>query len=77
VLKGQHDAGGSRAFSGKPAQQSASLKCLYPHRWSMGNKQEELEVHMQLQGYHCIDTLAMWCDHWSVAMDRYRIKRMG
>ena len=42
----------------------------------MGNKQEEFEVHVQLQGYHVISTAAIWwysSHKWSAAMDGYRL----
>lgn len=76
MLRGQYDGESSHAFSGKLVQLGTSLNCLYTHGWSVGNKQEELEVHVQLQGYHLIGTAAIWWDSshkWSAAIDGYRL----
>jgi len=54
VPRGQHRRGSSAAFPGKSAQLGASLKCLYANADSTGDKQEELEVCVQLQGYDLI-----------------------
>ena len=55
----------------------ASLKPLCTHACSMGNKQEELEVCMQLQGYDLIGVPETWWDssqEWArvLAVDEYR-----
>lgn len=48
---GQHYAEeNSCTLFGKSACLGASLKCLYTNACSMGNKKEELEVYVQLQG---------------------------
>lgn len=46
MLKEQHYGGNS--FSAKSAQMSVLMKCLSADAHSMGNRQEELEVYMQL-----------------------------
>lgn len=60
----------------KFGQLGASLKCLYTHGWSMEHKEEELKMHVQLQGHHLIGMAAMWwgnSHNWSAAMDGYRL----
>lgn len=42
--------GDGHTFSAKSAQMSVLMKSLYADAHSMGNKQEELKVCMQLQG---------------------------
>lgn len=44
----------------------------------MGNKQEELEVHTQLQSYDLIGIMEMWWDSspdWSAPKEGYRLFR--
>ena len=65
-------------FSGKSACLGASLKCLYSKARSMGNKQEELEGCMLLQGYSLIRIIETWWESsraWSAAMDGHRLFR--
>ncbi|GAB0179239.1 hypothetical protein GRJ2_000389200 [Grus japonensis] len=62
----------------KSASTGAQLKCLYVNAWSMGNKQEELEMCVCLQGYDLIGITEMWWDSsndWSVGMEGYRLFR--
>ncbi|GAB0210021.1 mitochondrial enolase superfamily member 1 [Grus japonensis] len=65
-----------------PANKSASsgsqLKCLYANARSMGNKQEELEMCVCLQGYDLIYITETWWDgsyDWSAGMEGYRLFR--
>ena len=51
VPTGLHDRGNSCVFSGKSARLGAHLKCFYTKAESKGNKEEELEVYVQLLGY--------------------------
>lgn len=56
----------------------ASLKCLYTSACSMGSKQEELEVFVQLQDYDFIGIMETWWDvshAWSTVMDGYSLFR--
>ena len=41
---------------------AASLKCLYTNARSMGNKQDELEICVQLQGHNLIANTETWWD---------------
>ncbi|GAB0188316.1 hypothetical protein GRJ2_001296900 [Grus japonensis] len=62
----------------KSASSGAQLKCLYTNARSMGNKQEELETCVCLQGYDLIGITEMWWDSsydWSVGMEGYRLFR--
>jgi len=56
----------------------AQLKCLYTSVWSMGNKQEELQVCGWLQGYDVIGITEIWWDdfhNWNVGIDVYKLLR--
>ena len=49
-----------------------SLKCLYTSACSMGNKQEELEICVQLQGHDLIAITETWWDSlhdWNVVTE--------
>ncbi|GAB0175694.1 hypothetical protein GRJ2_000034600 [Grus japonensis] len=62
----------------KSASLGAQLKCLYTNARSMGNKQEELEMCVCLQGYDLIGITETWWDSsydWSVGMEGYRLFR--
>ncbi|GAB0199646.1 hypothetical protein GRJ2_002430000 [Grus japonensis] len=62
----------------KSASSGAQPKCLYANAWSMGNKQEELETCVCLQGYDIIGITETWWDSscdWSVGMEGYRFFR--
>ncbi|GAB0208750.1 hypothetical protein GRJ2_003340700 [Grus japonensis] len=62
----------------KSASSGAQLKCLYANARSMGNKEEELETCVCLQGYDLIGITEMWWDSsydWSVGMEGYRLFR--
>ncbi|GAB0203486.1 hypothetical protein GRJ2_002814200 [Grus japonensis] len=62
----------------KSASSGAQLKCLYVNTRSMGNKQEELETCVCLQGYDIIGITETWWDgsyDWSVGMEGYRLFR--
>jgi len=62
-LKGGHGHGrASCTPSGKPACSGSSLKYLYMNACSMGNKQEELEICVQLQGHDLIAITETWWD---------------
>ena len=47
---------------GKSASMGAQLKCLYTNAWSMGNKQEELQAYVCLQGFDIAGINEMWLD---------------
>jgi len=55
----------------KPASlaQFSSLKCLYVNTHIMGNKQEELEVCVQLQGHDFIAVMETWWEGLNAVMD--------
>jgi len=60
------------------ASSGAQLKCLYANAWSMGNKQEELEMCVHLWGYGMIGIMEMGWDSsydWSIGMGEYRLFR--
>lgn len=62
----------------KTASSGAQLKCLCARTCSIGNKQEELEMCICLQGYDLIDITETWWDvsyGWNVGMERYRLFR--
>ncbi|GAB0210150.1 hypothetical protein GRJ2_003480800 [Grus japonensis] len=62
----------------KSASSGAQLKCLYVNARSMGNKQEELEMCVRLQGYDLIGITETWWDSscdWSVGMEGHRLFR--
>ncbi|GAB0185452.1 hypothetical protein GRJ2_001010500 [Grus japonensis] len=62
----------------KSASLGAQLKCLYVNTRSVGNKQEELETCVSLQGYDLIGITETWWDSsydWSVGMEGYRLFR--
>ncbi|GAB0207210.1 hypothetical protein GRJ2_003186600 [Grus japonensis] len=63
---------------GKRPHSITSLKCLYTNTCSMGNKQEELEVCVQLQGHDLIAITETWWDSshdWNAVMDGYILFR--
>lgn len=51
VPTGLHNRGGSCMFSGKSTTLGACPNCFYTKAESTGNKEEELEVCVQLLGY--------------------------
>ena len=65
-------------FSRESAGLGASLKCLYASTRSMGNKHDELEICVQLQGYGLTGITEAWWDSshdWSAAMEGCRLFR--
>jgi len=78
-LKGGHGHGRSSCTPpGKPACSSSSLKCLYTNACSMGNKQKELELHVQSQGHDLIAVTETWWDSlhdWNDVMNGYTLFR--
>ncbi|GAB0208991.1 hypothetical protein GRJ2_003364800 [Grus japonensis] len=78
-LKGMCDYGGpSCTPPGKPPHSITPLKCLYTNTRSMGNKQEELEVCVRLQGQDLIAITETWWDSsndWNAVMDGYILFR--
>ena len=67
-----------QTVSGNPTCWGALLKCLYTNALSMGNKHDELEIHMQLQSYDLVGITETWWDgshDWSVAMKEYSLYR--
>jgi len=55
-----------------------SLKCLYTNAHSMGNKQEELEIHVWAGDYDLVGITETWWDRshdWNVVMDGYVLFR--
>ena len=63
---------------GKSASMRAQLKCLYTNVQSMGNKQEELQVCVCLQGCDVIGITEAWWDDsydWNVGIDEYKLLR--
>ena len=62
----------------KSACSARSLKCLYTSARSMGNKQEELEIHVRSGDYDLVALTETWWDSsrdWNVAMDGYVLLR--
>ncbi|GAB0195108.1 hypothetical protein GRJ2_001976100 [Grus japonensis] len=56
----------------------AQLKCIYTNTCSTYNKQEELEVIVQLENYYIVAIMETWWDdshNWSAAMDGYKLFR--
>ncbi|GAB0209016.1 hypothetical protein GRJ2_003367300 [Grus japonensis] len=78
-LKGMCDYGGpSCTPPGKPPCSITPLKCLYTNARSRGNKQEELEVCVRLQGQDLIAITETWWDSsqdWNAVMDGYVLFR--
>lgn len=68
-----HDYGESSCTPpGKPVGLLASLKCLHSNARSMGNKQDELEICVRLQGYNLIAIKETWWDSsrdWNAVME--------
>jgi len=69
-----------RQHKGAPASKSdslvAQLKCLYANAYSMGNKQEELEMCIHLQDYDLIGITETWwygSYDWSFGMEGCRL----
>ena len=66
--------------SKKVTWSTAQLKCLYTNACSMGNKQEELEVIVQLENYDIAAIRETWWDdsfNRSAAMDGFRRGKQG
>jgi len=78
-LKGGHGRGRSACTAqGKSACLSSSLKSLYTNACSMGNKQEELEICVWLQGNDLIAITETWWNSshdWNAVMDGYTLFR--
>lgn len=56
----------------------SSLKCLYINVHSTGNRQEELEICVQLQGYDLSAITEIWWDslhNWNAVMEGYMLFR--
>jgi len=56
----------------------ANLKCWCRNAFSFGHKQEELELHVQMQSCNITTSTEMWWDRqhsWSAPMDRQRLFR--
>lgn len=56
----------------------AELKCLHTNACNMGNKQEELEVIVELESYNLIAITETWRDEsydWSTVIDGYKLFR--
>ena len=63
-----------KTLSRESTCRGASLKCPYANARSMGNKREESEMRVQLQGYDLVGITETWWDgsrDWSVAMEGY------
>ncbi|GAB0210369.1 hypothetical protein GRJ2_003502700 [Grus japonensis] len=78
VTLGRYIKGIPDTPASKSASSGAQLKCLYANARSMGNKQEELEMCVCLQGYDLIGIRETWWDSsydWSVGMEGYRLFR--
>ncbi|KAK4828724.1 hypothetical protein QYF61_000715 [Mycteria americana] len=57
-------------------QKTNHLKCMYINGCSLGNKQEELELHAQSESYDIIGITETWWDNshdWRSTMDGYRL----
>ncbi|GAB0210376.1 hypothetical protein GRJ2_003503400 [Grus japonensis] len=68
----------SLAASQDVNQKTNHLKCMYTNAHSLGNKQEELELHVQSENYHIIGITETWWDNshdWRIMMDGYRLFR--
>lgn len=66
------------APSRKEGASGAQLKCLCVNTYNIGNKQGELEVCVQLQGYDLIAITETWWDSshdWNMAMDVFVLFR--
>lgn len=62
-------------FLGKQCDWGGSLKYLYTKTCSIANKQEDLEVCVQLKDCSLIGVTEMWWDsphNWSAALEGYR-----
>ena len=65
---------------GPGVRSTAQLKCVYTDARSMGNKQEELEVTVQQDGYNLVAVTETWWDNshdWHAVMDGYRLFKTG
>ena len=70
--------GSSGTPPGKPTCSIMSLKCLDTNACSMGNKQDGLEICVQLQGRNLIAMTETWWDSshdWNAVADGYIIFR--
>lgn len=59
-------------------QSNTFIKCLYTCTGTMGNKQEELEICVQLQSFDIILIMEVWRDssqNWNVEMKGYTLFR--
>lgn len=68
----------SCTLPGKLTHLNTSLKCLYINACSMGNKEEELEINVQLLGFNLIAVTWTWWDRmhdWHVVMNGYKLFR--
>ncbi|GAB0188677.1 hypothetical protein GRJ2_001333000 [Grus japonensis] len=66
----------SLAASQDVNQKTNHLKCMYTNAHSLGNKQEELELHTQSESYDIIGITETWWDNlldWRIMMDGYRL----
>ena len=62
----------------KSAYSAPSLKGLYTNAHSMGNKEEELQIHVRSGDYDLVAITEMWWDSsrdWNVVMDGYVLLR--
>jgi len=76
VPTGNHYGEIPKTPSGKSPCCGASLKCLYFNAHSVGNRHDELEICVWLQGYTLIGTTETWWDGscgWSVATEGYTL----
>ncbi|GAB0184038.1 hypothetical protein GRJ2_000869100 [Grus japonensis] len=76
--KGVYGYGSSCIPPGKPACLITSLKCTYTNACSMGNKQEEIDIYVWLQGHDLIAVTETWWDSshdWNAVMDGYTLFR--
>lgn len=70
-----HDGEILQSPSREPTCWGASLKCLYTNACSMGNKHDEIQICVQLQGYKLAGIAETWWDgshDSSVRMKGYR-----
>lgn len=70
----------SQTASGKSACWGAFLKCLQANAHIMGNKYEELDICVHLQGCDPVGINGMWWDglcDWSATKEELRLFRNG
>ncbi|KAK4832290.1 hypothetical protein QYF61_021689 [Mycteria americana] len=66
----------SLAASQDEDQKTNHLKCMYTNACILGNKQEELELHVQSESYDIIGITETWWDNshdWRIMMDGYKL----